>query len=269
MSSTILAQTPQGKAGFTPQGSLVVKSNANSTLQWSKPTTAAPVSATPGTTTSINIKFNSRYPETEVSHYLEYDVQNTSASDAIFPRGAEDHFDQITVYPNDTNTGIELENLAQRRELVADAWLTKYGLDIYEGTSFDRDEFDTFNGITVPAGSTKKFYYNLEHIINFAKRQVQGQIRTLKIDLRVSPAPSNAQYAGRISVRSSTINPAYTEQTVTFKNIGYVRQYVIINNPVLSVPFIFNDKAPERHVNWKVYEKVLYRGPWNKSTSNS
>lgn len=33
MSSSILAQTPQGKAGFTPQGSLVVKSVANSTLQ--------------------------------------------------------------------------------------------------------------------------------------------------------------------------------------------------------------------------------------------
>ena len=233
MSSSILAQTPQGKAGFTPQGSLVVKSVANSTLQWATPTTAAPASATPGTTTSINLKFNSRYPETEVSQYLVYDVQNTSASDLICPRGAEDHFDQITVYPNDTNTGIELVNLAQRRELVADSWLTDYGLDIYEGTSFERDEFDTFNGITVPAGTSKKFYYNLKYIINFAKRQVQGQLRTLKIDLRVTPAPSNAQYAGRISARSSTINPVYTEQNITFKNIGYVRQYVIINNPVL------------------------------------
>ena len=85
MSSTILAQTPQGKAGFTPQGSLVVKSVANSTLQWATPTTAAPVSATPGTTTSINLKFNSRYPETEVSHYLVYDVQNSSATDLICP----------------------------------------------------------------------------------------------------------------------------------------------------------------------------------------
>lgn len=100
------------------------------------------------------------------------------------------------------------------------------------------------------------------------KRQVQGQLRTLKIDLRVTPAPSNAQYAGRISARSSTVNPVYTEQNITFKNIGYVRQYVIINNPVLSVPFIFNDKAPERHINWKVYEKVLQRGPWNKSNSS-
>ena len=148
--SALLANAKGAVTAITPQRNLIVNHPLNNTQQWSKGTSAAPKSIQPGTTTVIDVKFNSKNWEQEINHYLTYNVKNASGtSDVTFKNGALNHFHKLKIIPNNSEANIEIENLAAVKSIVADFYLKRYGLDIYEGTSFVRDEWTTFNGITV------------------------------------------------------------------------------------------------------------------------
>lgn len=268
--SNLLAVSKGASVGKTPQRTTVVDHKMNNVLQWSKGVSAAPKSCDVGTTTAIDIKFNSRDFEQEVSHYLVYDIKNASATEAVtFKNGALNHWEELVLIINDSTQKIEIDSHAQVREIVADYYLEKYGLDIWEGTSFVRNEFNTYAGLTVPTSSTVKFYYDLSPFIDFAKTTVRGQIRNMRIELKATSEPANASKAGKLFV-SSTTSPAYTASNITFQNINYVRQFAIVQNPALLVGFLSQD-APVKKVHWKVTERVMYSGSWlasNNDTAN-
>ena len=266
--SSLLVASKGSNLAKTPQRTTIVDHKANNVLQWSKGVSAAPKSCDVGTTTAIDVKFNSRDFEQEVSHFLTYDLKNASATEAVtFLNGALNHWEEITIIINDATQKIEIENLAQVREIVADYYLEKYGLDIWEGTSFIRNEFNTFNGITVGTSSTVKFYYDLSPFIEFAKTTIKGQILNMRIELKATAEPANAAKAAKL-FKSSTTSAAYTAANITFQNINYVRQFAVVQNPSLLVGFLSQD-APVRKVHWKVTERVMYTGSWLNSNSDS
>lgn len=265
--SALLSNANGAEIAITPQRSLIVNHPLNSVLQWSKGTSAAPKSVQPGTTTVIDMKFNTKDWEQEINHYLTYTIKNSGASNLTFKNGALNHFHKMKIIPNESEQGIEIDNLASVKSIVADFYLRKYGLDIFEGTSFIRNEWNTFNGITVNAGANVMFYYDLAPFIDFAKTTIRGQIHSLRLELEASPQPSNEKESGKYFL-SSDANMAYTASTITFENINYVRQFAIISNPALLVGFLSADK-PIRKIHRKAYEYVKYTGSWNKSNNDS
>ena len=266
--SALLANAKGAVTAITPQRNLIVNHPLNNTQQWSKGTSAAPKSIQPGTTTVIDVKFNSKNWEQEINHYLTYNVKNASGtSDVTFKNGALNHFHKLKIIPNNSEANIEIENLAAVKSIVADFYLRRYGLDIYEGTSFVRDEWTTFNGITVASGASVKFYYDLAPFLDFAKTTIRGQITGLRIELEATPEPSNVKESGKYFLSSDT-NAPFLASNITFENINYVRQYAIVSNPALLVGFLSADK-PIRKVHKKVYEYVKYTGSWRASNGDS
>ena len=251
--SALLANAKGAETAITPQRNLIVNHPLNNIQQWSKGTSAAPKSIQPGTTTVIDVKFNSKNWEQELNHYLTYNIKNSSGtSDLTFKNGALNHFHKVQIIPNNSEANIEIENLASVKSIVADFYLKRYGLDIYEGTSFIRNEWTTFNGITVASGSSVKFYYDLAPFIDFAKTTIRGQITGLRIELEATPEPSNIKESGKYFLSSDT-NAPFLATNITFENINYVRQYAIVSNPNLLVGFLSADK-PIRKIHKKVYE---------------
>ena len=173
----------------------------------------------------------------------------------------------MKIIPNNSEAPVEVENLSTVKSIVADFYLRRYGLDIYEGTSFIRDEWATFNGITVASGSSAKFFYDLAPFIDFAKTTIRGQITGLRIELEATPEPSNIKESGKYFLSSDT-NAPFLASNITFENINYVRQYAIVSNPALLVGFLSADK-PIRKVHKKVYEYIKYTGSWRASNGDS
>ena len=182
--SALLANAKGAENAITPQRNMIVKHPLNNIQQWSKGTSAAPKSIQPGTTTVIDVKFNSKNWEQEINHYLTYNIKNASAtSDLTFKNGALNHYQKVKIIPNNSEANIEIESLAAVRSIVGDFYLRRYGLDICEGTSFIRNEWTTFNGITVAAGSSAKFFYDLAPFIDFARTTIRGAFSGLRIEL--------------------------------------------------------------------------------------
>jgi hypothetical protein len=266
--SVLLANAKGASTAITPQRNLIVSHPLNNIQQWSKGVSAAPKSVEPSTTTVIDVKFNSNKWEQELNQYFEYNVKNASATSAItFKNGALNHFHKIKLTPNNTENPIVIESLAQVRAIVSNFYLKRYGLDIYEGTSFVRNEFTTFNGITVPALSSVKFYYDLAPYLDWSKTTIRGAFSSLRIELEATPEPSNFLTASKYFL-SSTTSAVYTNDNITFENINYVRQFAIIQNPNLLVGFLNADK-PVRKIHWKVYEYVKYTGSFRASQGDS
>ena len=266
--SALLANAKGVENALTPQRRLIVNHPLTNINQWSKGVSAAPKKIEPGTTTIIDIKFNSTKYEQEIAHYLKYDVNNKSPTVGVtFKNGALNHWSKIKMIPNDSEKAIDVENLASVKANVAHYYLNTYGLDIYEGLNFIRDEYNTYAGITVGPLSTTTFYYDLAPFIDFAKTTFKGQINSLRIELEATPEAANLIKAGHMCA-SSTDEVAYTSSTILFQNISYIRNYAIIQNPSLLVGFLSSDK-PIRKVHWKAYEYVKYHGPWKKSLSNN
>lgn len=265
--SVLLANAKGSETAITPQRNLIVNHPLNNIQQWSKGQSSAPKSINPGTTTVIDVKFNSNNWEQEINHYLTYDVKNAGTSAITFKNGTLNHFHKMKIMPNGSNIALEIDNLATIRLITANYYLKQYGLDIFEGTSFIRNEFNTFAGITVPAGSSVKFYNNLAPIIDWSKTTIRGQISSLRIELEATPEPSDLKGQGKICV-SSTTSPAYTQSDITFENISYIRQFAIIQNPALLVGFLSADK-PVRKVQYKVYEYIKFVGAWRASLNSA
>ena len=78
--SALLANAKGADTAITPQRNLIVNHPLNNIQQWSKGTSAAPKSIQPGTTTVIDVKFNSKNWEQELNHYLTYNIKNSSGT---------------------------------------------------------------------------------------------------------------------------------------------------------------------------------------------
>lgn len=266
--SILLANAKGAQNALTPQRRTIVQHPLTNVQQWSKGVSAAPKSVEPGTTTVIDVKFNSTKFEQENAHYLKYDVKNTSSTVSVtFKNGALNHFSKIKLIPNNSDKAIEIDNLASVKAIVAHYYLNNYGLDIYEGLNFIRNEYNTFNGITVGTSSSTTFYYDLAPFIDFAKTTIKGQISSLRIELEATPEQANVGKSGYLFASSSDAM-SYTKDTISFQNINYIRNYSVISNPNLLVGFLSTDK-PVKKINWKAFEYVKYTGSWNKSDGDS
>jgi hypothetical protein len=265
--SALLANAKGAELAITPQRTLIVSHPVNNVQQWTKGVAANPKTIEPGTTTVIDVKFNSKNWEQEINHFFTYNVKNTGVPDITFKNGALNHWNKIKIIPNTSDQSIEIDSLAAVKTIVAAYYLKTYGLDIYEGTSFIRNEQNTFNGVTVPSGGSVKFFYDLAPFIDFAKTTIRGQILSLRFELEATPAPATIKGQGQLCV-SSTTAFAYTDSTIQFENINYIRQYAVVQNPNLLVGFLSSDK-PVRKVHSKVYEYTIYSGSWKKSLGDT
>ena len=237
---------------------------------WVGGTTASPSSISPGGSTSINIKINPRGWEQEEAHYITYDVLNNSAvQTATFKRGPLTHWESISLTISNSRDKIEVLSMDQLIELYSEFALTR-GLSIYEDLFFMRNEFDTFNGITITNGTAQTFFLSLAPIIDFAKTCLRNpddtkSIQDIKIDLKAHTAPSNAKEAALICL-SSAVTAAYTKDNITFSNIRFIRQYTTINDSRLIVWALLSD-VPIRHTHFKVEAKTVRTGTWNLGDS--
>jgi hypothetical protein len=265
--SSLLANAKGAEVSITPQRTLIVNHPLNNVQQWTKGVAANPKTIEPNGTTVIDVKFNSDKWEQEINHFFTYSVKNTGTPSITFKNGALNHFNKIKITPNSSDVAIEIDSLFAVKSIIANFYLKTYGLDIFEGTSFIRNEHNTFNGITVAGGSSVKFFYDLAPFIDFAKTTIKGQIFTLRFELEATPAPSTIKGQGEICV-SSTTDFAYTDSTIQFENINYVRQYAIVQNPNLLVGFLSTDRSV-RKVHYKVYQYKMYSGSWKKSLGDT
>jgi hypothetical protein len=262
---TLLLRTANEKdVASTEQRQAIVRSRFNNVQQWSKGVTATTKNISPGTQTVINVLFNSPNWEQELGHYCVFDLYNKHATATLTLKHASFAiFDEIYLSPNGSNYKIELKNLSQIREIISEYYLNQ-GLNIYEESSFVRNEFTTFNGIAIAPSSSKQIYYPLDPFISFAGTCIKDEITSLQIDLRCTADQSNAAKTGKYFLSSTTVN-LWTEANIELRNITYVRNFVILKNPNLVVKLFGSlPKAmPVRRVHWRVEERVIYTGSWN------
>lgn len=263
--SQLIRTDPKTKVYSTFQRSAILNDPLKSTWQTDKGTTASPSAVTPGSTTSINIKINPRNIEQEEGHYLVYDVSNASAVQTCkFLRGPLTHFDKITITINNSRDKLEIDGIDDIIEIMSEE-LFNQGLNIYENSAFWRNgELDTYTGVTVANGTPVTFYYPLSPIINFVKTTLRGTIEDIKIDLRATPAPSNAKESCLIA-QSSAATACYTTN-ISFNNMRYVRHFAVINDPRQIVGALASD-VPIRHVHYRTESKVMRTGTWNLGDS--
>jgi hypothetical protein len=266
--SQLIRTSNEKDVASTEQRQAVIKSKANNILQWSKPVTATTKNIGPGTSTQITVNFNSPYFEQEVGHYVQCIVANAHATATLtLKNGPLNIFDSVTLIPNASNYKIELKKIAQIKEIISEYYLNM-GLNIYEDSSFVRNEFTTFSGIAIGPASEVQVYYPLDPFLSFAGTCVKDEIRQLQIELQCTATPANATVAGRCFLSSTTAN-LWTEANVQLKNIAYVRNFFMIQNPAQLVKMFASipKELPLRHVNWRVEEKVLRTGSWNVGDS--
>src|SRR3990167_3696364 len=147
--SQLLKQANEKDVGANEQRMAVIKSRSNNFLQWSKGQTASTKNINPGTSTTIDIKFNSSNWEEEKAHYVKFNIVNAHATDTLLLlNGPLNIFNEIAITINDGEHKIEVVSLAQIHEMYSE-WLLNQGLNIYEEKSFVTDEFNTYAGISV------------------------------------------------------------------------------------------------------------------------
>lgn len=262
MTSALLRSAKNSVTYSNEQRMAIVKNSANSLAQWTTGITASSSSVAPGSTVTLDVKYNSPDWEQEIAHYFNYSIQNSSATDSItFRQGPLYHFEQIVITINDSRDTITL-NIPAIKELVAD-YLLNTGLKIYENRYFSWEEFDTFNGITIGPNSSRTFWYPLDMLLSFAQTCVQDEIKRIKFDLTVLSEQSNGVKGAKYCTSSSTAN-LWTQANIKMNNLSYIRHFALVRNPALYVKLIAS--LPQgmglRHLNWKVVEKVVYSGSW-------
>lgn len=251
----------------TLQRTAIMHEPFKSTMQVEDGTTASPSSISPGGSTSIMIKINPRGYEEEREHFVVYDVANNSASQTVtFKRGPLTHWSEIHLTVQNSRDKVEVLSVDQLIELYSEYALNR-GLNVYEDLFFVRNEFDTFNGITVTNGTPQTFYLSLAPILDFGRTVLRdptnkNSILDIKIDLKANPAPSNAKEHCLIA-QSSTTSAAYTKDNITYQNIRFVRHYAVINDPRLIVSSLLSDvKIRQEH--FKTETKTVRTGTtWN------
>lgn len=265
--SLLLRTAKDAKVSSTMQRTAIISEPLKSTIQQDKGTSASPATVSPGSTTSISITINPRDVEEEIEHYLVYDVENKDATqNCTFLRGALTHWENIVFTVMDSSEKVEITSLDQVKEIFSEWFLTK-GLNIYEDTSFMRNEIDTFAGITVTNSAQVKCYYPLSPLLNFAKVTLKGTITKIKIDLRATAEPSNAKDAC-IICKSSAATACYTKAKIAFNDLRYVRQFNVIADPRMQIGALASD-VPIRFVHWKTESKTLYSGAWTSGVSST
>lgn len=257
---------PKTKVASTLQRTAIIGAPNKSVYQIDKGTTFSPSTVTPGSTTSCNIKINGRNIEQEESHWLVYEMYNSSAvQSAKFLRGPLTHFDKITITISNSRDKIELDGIDDIIEIISEEMLN-YGFNIYENTAFWRNnEYDTFAGVTVTNTAPVTFYYPIWALVNYAKTTLRGSIEDLKIDLRATPAPSSAKECALIC-QSSAVTSAYTTSAISIQNLRFVRHFSILTDPRLIVGALASD-VPIRDVHFRTESKVVRSGSWNLGDS--
>jgi hypothetical protein len=264
--SAILRNTGPVASSETRQA--ILRSNLNSTVQWSQGVSANPKTVVVGGGTIVDIKLGSKDPEVELSHWWKYERKNTHATASITcKRGCLNDWDEVIISTNDsTDRAVNITGkhaLSTMRSIISDYFLN-LGINIYEDTSFIRNELTTFNGSTLTAGSTAIAYYPLDPFISFARTQLQGEIKSLRLEFRATANPSSIADHGVLCTSSTTANVWGSMQ---FNDIRYVRNYVITKNPALRSGFLsgMDPKVPIKHTQWKVEDVLLYTGVWDDS----
>ena len=193
----------------TLQRTAIMTENNKSTYQIDTGTTASPSSISPGGSTSLVIRINGRNWEMENEHFLVWEVSNnSSAQTATFKRGGLTMWDSIVITVQNSRDKIEILSPDQLIELYSE-WALNRGLNVYQDLFFIRNEFDTFNGITVTNGTPVTFYLSLTPIFDFGNTCLRSSkdtqtIMDLKFDLKARTAPSNASDACLICQSSTT-----------------------------------------------------------------
>ena len=259
--SQLVRQSNEKDVGANEQRGAVIKSRTNNIIQWSQGLTASTANITPGTTTNMNINMKSEYLEQEVAHYIKFTLANAHASADLILQNIYSVFDLVSVYCNDSEVKLEIKSIEQLREIYSE-WLLNMGLNIYEESSFVRNEFNTFAGITIPFGTEKVLYWPIDPILSFAGVSLNKSIDKLYIEVRATPEQANVGTTCNY-FKSSTAANAWTVATIQLKNIKYVRQYVKLNSlaqvqPLFNIP----KDIPMQHVHWKVETFKLYTGTW-------
>lgn len=268
--SQLIRTSKNVQLSSTLQRTAIMHEPYKSTWQIDNGTTASPSSITPGGSTVINVKINPRGWEQEECHFLVYEVVNNSAlQTCTFKRGPLTHWENITLTIQNSRDKLEITSRDQLIELYNE-WALNRGLNVYEDLFFVRNEFSTFNGITVTNGTPQTFYLSLAPILDFAKTCLRNpddtkSITDIKIDLKATPAPSTAKEACQIAL-SSTTSACYTKDFITYQNIRFVRQYTVLNDPRLVVSALLSD-VPIRHEHFKVETKTVRSGSWNVGDS--
>jgi hypothetical protein len=246
----------------------IVKSVINSIPQWSEGVSASTKNIVPGGSTVIDLKIGQRDPEVEGSHWIVYDKKNNHATASLVcKRGSLNDFSEVIISTNDgSDRQVNITGqyaLSTIRSIISDYFLNM-GINIYEDSSFIRDELDAFNGITIGPTLSKKMYYPVDPFVSFAKTQIQGDIRSLRIELRATAEPGSIASHARVCTSSTTV-ALWTETNLEFNDIRYIRNYVIVSNPVLRNKFLsgIDPKIPIKHTQWKVEDKLLYTGVWD------
>jgi hypothetical protein len=252
----------------------IVKSMTNTIPQWSTGNSATTKNLSPGQSTIIDLKFNSSDPEIELSHWMVYEKENKHATSSLLcRRGSLNDFSEVFISTNgssDKQVSIEGKNaLSLVRTIISDYFLNM-GLNIYEDTSFIRNEVLTTAGVTIPAASSVVSYYPLDPFISFARTSIQGDISTMRIELRMTAAPQTIAEHGKLG-KSSTNVALWNTTNLAFNDLKYVRNYLIVKNNLLfnnSVKFLsgVDPKVPIKHTQWKVGEdRIFYTGNWDNT----
>jgi hypothetical protein len=269
--SLLLRTANEKDVASTTQRQAVIRSRFNSVVQWSKGVTASTKNINPGTTTKIDVLYNSPNFEQEIGHYIVCDIANAHATATLtLKNGTINLFDEITFSPNGSNYKIEIKNLSQIREITSEYYLNM-GLNIYEDSSFIRNEFNTFSGISIPPASSVTVYYHLDPIISWAGTCIKDEIRSMQIDMQCTPEQANAGKTGKYFASSADTN-LWTAANITLKNITYVRNFAMLRNPAALLVKLFASVpkgVPIRQVHWRVEERVLYTGSWLLSAGDS
>jgi len=151
------------------------------------------------------------------------------------------------------------------QQLFSD-WIKEYtGFDIPVGQWLAkyRHEFNTFNGVEVDDTAGKYFYLPLEPFIPFIKDVVvNGLLNNVRLQVRFASIAVNAKDATRVCLSNTTAN-AYNS-SITFNDISFMREYVIIND----IRRVLRPELKSVLIPIPQFEKKIYSQAWSTVGGN-